>query len=283
MAHTGWIRLHRKIREHWLWHRRRRFSHFEAWVDLLLSANHSHGKVPIGSKLIPVERGQVLTSQLSLAKRWRWNRKTVNAFLTLAKGDQILDFESSKGVDTGYTLITIRNYSKYQDRENETLDIEADNGTDIQGTMEGHPRDNNNKNKEEIKKKNIRPFSPGSTNSNGASELTLEETFEVFYRAYPKKKSRGRAEKAWKKINPTPELLKTILDAIQQAKQSREWQQENGRYILHPASWLNAKGWEDETEMEEVENPYAHWPVIVDCQNCGDAHEQEEQCRQKMS
>ncbi|MCH8054573.1 MAG: hypothetical protein IH857_00260, partial [Deltaproteobacteria bacterium] len=226
MAHTGWIRLHRKIREHWLWHRRRRFSHFEAWVDLLLSANHSHGKVPIGSKLIPVERGQVLTSQLSLAKRWRWNRKTVNAFLTLAKGDQILDFESSKGVDTGYTLITIRNYSKYQDRENETLDIEADNGTDIQGTMEGHPRDNNNKNKEEIKKKIICSLPTGSTSGNGVSELSLSESFDVFWQAYPRKVAKEDAGKAWKKLKPTAEVLNAILADVGRRKKTGEWRKE---------------------------------------------------------
>jgi len=38
-------------------------------MDLLLSANHSQNKVLIGSKLITAERGQVLTSQLSLAKK----------------------------------------------------------------------------------------------------------------------------------------------------------------------------------------------------------------------
>ena len=138
LANTGWIRLHRKIREHWLWHRRRRFSHFEAWVDLLLSANHSQGKVPIGSKLLTIERGQLLTSQVALAKKWGWNRKSVNAFLKLTKSDEILDFESSKEVDTGYTLITIRNYSKYQDKQDSSLDIETAIGTDIEGTSKGH-------------------------------------------------------------------------------------------------------------------------------------------------
>ena len=50
----------------------------------------------------------------------------MNAFLKLTKGDEMLDFESSKEVDTGYTLITIRNYSKYQDSKSDAPDIEAD-------------------------------------------------------------------------------------------------------------------------------------------------------------
>ena len=245
---SGWIRLHRKIREHWLWRRRRRFSHFEAWIDLLLSANHSQGKVLIGSKLITVERGQVLTSQISLANRWRWNRKTVNAFLKITKSDQILDFESSKEVDTGYTLITIRNYGKYQDKQDGSLDIETDIGTDISGTTEGQPRGTNKKNKEELKKKSIRPSSLGFTNGNGASELSLAESFDAFWQAYPKKRSKGKAWKAWIKIRPGEELLKTMLVATGRAKQSRDWQEDGGQFIPYPATWLNAKSWEDEIE-----------------------------------
>jgi len=106
-------------------------------MDLLLSANHRQEKVSLGLKLINVERGQLITSQVALAKRWGWDRKTVNTFLKLTKSDEILDFQSSKEVDTGYTLVTIRNYSKYQDGENGALDIQ----TDIQRTSNGHPTD----------------------------------------------------------------------------------------------------------------------------------------------
>jgi hypothetical protein len=33
---------------------------------------------------------------------------------------------------------------------------------------------------------------------------------------------------------------------VEQAKQSEDWIKENGKYIPHPATWLNAKGWLDE-------------------------------------
>jgi len=70
--------------------------------------------------------------------------------------------------------------------------------------------------------------------------------FDLFWKAYPKKKSKGQAEKAWSKIKPDQTLLQTILKAIDQNKQSAQWQKDNGQYIPHPATWLNAKGWEDE-------------------------------------
>jgi hypothetical protein len=70
--------------------------------------------------------------------------------------------------------------------------------------------------------------------------------FTEFWTSYPKKKSKGQAEKAWKSLNVTPELLETILNGVRRAKQSRAWLKDSGQYIPHPATWLRAKGWEDQ-------------------------------------
>jgi len=48
------------------------------------------------------------------------------------------------------------------------------------------------------------------------------------------------------KINPDEHLLNMMLTAIERAKQSEDWIKEKGKYIPYPATWLNAKGWEDE-------------------------------------
>ena len=73
--------------------------------------------------------------------------------------------------------------------------------------------------------------------------------FERFWLAYPKKKSKGDAEKAWAKLKPDESLHDRILDALERAKTSAEWCREGGRYIPYPASWLNSKGWEDEPTL----------------------------------
>lgn len=84
-----------------------------------------------------------------------------------------------------------------------------------------------------------------------AADAQPNPLFEKFWTAYPKKKSRGQAEKAFSKINPDEQLLATMIAKIGQAKTSEEWMKERGKYIPHPATWLNAKGWEDEeTEVE---------------------------------
>lgn len=79
--------------------------------------------------------------------------------------------------------------------------------------------------------------------------------FDIFYNAFPKHKSRGQAEKVWNKINPDQPLLQKMLDTISKFKNSEDWIKDGGKYIPHPATWLNAKGWEDETEIQKSTKP----------------------------
>jgi len=77
-----------------------------------------------------------------------------------------------------------------------------------------------------------------------------DELFARFWAAYPKKRSKGQAEKAWAKLQPDEQLIETMLAAIERAKKSEEWRKENGRYIPYPATWLNGKRWEDDYPVE---------------------------------
>jgi predicted transcriptional regulator len=76
--------------------------------------------------------------------------------------------------------------------------------------------------------------------------------FAQFWKAYPKKKAKGSAEKAWNKIDSS--LLTTILEAIENQKQSPQWKKEGGQYIPYPATWLNSKSWEDEVEVADTQD-----------------------------
>ena len=73
-----------------------------------------------------------------------------------------------------------------------------------------------------------------------------QERFDRFWKPWPNKKSKGKAEKAWKKLNPSEQLLATMLATIERAKTSKEWARNEGEYIPHPATWINGKGWLDE-------------------------------------
>ena len=72
------------------------------------------------------------------------------------------------------------------------------------------------------------------------------DLFERFWAAYPKKKSKGQARRAWDKLKPGSTMVDRMLLAIERAKQSEDWQKDGGQYIPYPATWLNAEGWEDE-------------------------------------
>ncbi len=82
---------------------------------------------------------------------------------------------------------------------------------------------------------------------------TQETRFSRFWEAYPRKVSKANAEKAWAKINPDDELTEKIISAIGTAKRLDERFRET-RFTPHPASWLNARSWENEfTEGESYE------------------------------
>jgi hypothetical protein len=77
--------------------------------------------------------------------------------------------------------------------------------------------------------------------------------FSLFYAAYPRKTNKVAAEKAFQKLKVTQEFLQdTILPAIEQQQQSKQWQESNGAYIPHPATWLNQQRWEDELPRHQM-------------------------------
>lgn len=87
------------------------------------------------------------------------------------------------------------------------------------------------------------------TKSKSASGYT--DGFILFWNAYPNKKVKATAFKAWQKISKEPNILDTVLQAIEKHKNSEDWKKENGRFIPHPATWLNGRRWEDEITQEQ--------------------------------
>lgn len=70
--------------------------------------------------------------------------------------------------------------------------------------------------------------------------------FDAFWAAYPKKRAKGQAEKAFRKIHPDEQLLAKMVASIERAKTLDDWRKQGGRYIPHPATWLEGRRWEDE-------------------------------------
>lgn len=75
---------------------------------------------------------------------------------------------------------------------------------------------------------------------------TQLERFNQFWYEYPKKKAKLAAMKAWAKLKPDDELFEAIMLGLRRARASVEWKREGGRFIPHPATFLNQGRWEDE-------------------------------------
>lgn len=107
----GWIKLHRCIENCVLWNDPKKF---QAWVYLLLHANHEDKKITIRGQVVEIKRGQFLTSKAKLAEKFGWHRNTVTHFLDILEREGMCTAECT----TNYTLVTIENYGLYQDRDN---------------------------------------------------------------------------------------------------------------------------------------------------------------------
>ena len=83
----------------------------------------------------------------------------------------------------------------------------------------------------------------------------LQDRVARFYAAYPKKKSRAAAEKAFAKLNPDEQLVTAMLASIERAMTSGTWS--DPKFIPHPATWLNAAGWLDEIQTEYSDDELA--------------------------
>ena len=142
MSETGWISLHRKIRDCVIFQEKRTFSKFEAWVDILLSANHKDKKFLHGNQTIEVERGSFITSELKLMSRWGWSKTKLRAFLCLLENEQMIVKKS----DNKKTTLTVVNYGLYQDKETEEEPQKDFKKTSKEPQKDTNNNDNNDNN-----------------------------------------------------------------------------------------------------------------------------------------
>lgn len=107
---TGWIKLYRSIKKHWI---HENPLYFRAWCDILLEVNHEGKKVLIENELIDCKRGQAVYSLDS----WRdvfgkneWSMQNVRTFFKLLKNDGMINTEGLRKT----TRLTVINYDTYQ-------------------------------------------------------------------------------------------------------------------------------------------------------------------------
>jgi len=81
--------------------------------------------------------------------------------------------------------------------------------------------------------------------------LIIDQNFEKFWIIYPRKVGKKKAFEAWIKINPSSELVEKMIKTISWQRDCQEWNKEEGKFIPHPTTWLNAGRWDDENPKDK--------------------------------
>ena len=106
---AGFIVLHRKI-ENWEWYQDA--NTFRVFIHLLLEANYEDRRW----RGIVIKRGQHVTSYEKLASELKLSVQNIRTAIKHLKSTGEVTIKAT----SKYTLITVANYNKYQDKENDT-------------------------------------------------------------------------------------------------------------------------------------------------------------------
>lgn len=254
MIEQGYIKLHRSLLR-WEWYDDA--NTFRVFVHLLLTVNYEpqkwHG--------ITIDRGQRLASFSKIAGELRLSVQNIRTSIDHLKSTGEVTCRSQGG----HSIFTVVNYNSFQQLTSQLTNSQQSPNKALTNDQQQRKNDKNIENE-----KNILP--PKSPQGEGQAEALTVETaggaadaaaqpktpvqgFEEFFKAFPKKASKGSAMKAWNKLRPGKELREKIMAAVERAKKSEQWNRENGRFIPYPATWLNAQGWEDELEPQNKAKP----------------------------
>ena len=84
------------------------------------------------------------------------------------------------------------------------------------------------------------------TKAKKKEKLLMQNRFNRFYKAYPKKVGKAQALKTWEKLTRTKKLpqIRILIQSVRKQLKSSQWK--NKKYIPNPSTWLNNERWEDE-------------------------------------
>ncbi|MFA5875236.1 MAG: hypothetical protein WC901_00915 [Candidatus Margulisiibacteriota bacterium] len=109
---SGWIKLHRDIEDHWIF---KDSEVFKRWIRLLMMANFEESKILVGGNVVTIGKGQMILSQENIAEKWKISRQTLRTFLNHLEKDGMILRDFAQKSNHKITILTICNYSKYQD------------------------------------------------------------------------------------------------------------------------------------------------------------------------
>ena len=188
--HQGYIKLWRCIESNLFW-LEESFTRGQAWVDLLMLANHAQGTIRRRGIRINIRRGEVGMSLRELAARWKWSIGKVQRFFDELKKEEQINFRTDTENVSVTSLICITNYEKYQPNDTET---------DTETIRKRVQNKNDKKNKKE---KTLEHFE------------NAREIFEKCWAIYPRREGKIEAQKHFNASVQSAEEARELFAAIQ--------------------------------------------------------------------
>lgn len=185
----------------------------KVWLWCLLRANYKDREVIHAGQVIQLHRGEFITGRFSATKELNMTAAKFRARIALLeKMGQISQKTTNK-----YSVIHVEKYNDYQTKEKEIT-----NKKPTKNQQKTTDNNINNINKQQV------------------------DLFNDFWREYPKKVGKAKAEQTWKKIDADPLV---VIKALAKHKKTAQWTKDGGQFIPNPATWLNQKRWEDEVDV----------------------------------
>ena len=138
----GYVMLPRELLESPIWDKDPSYTRF--WIYLLLKARWKEEPVTRGG--VTIGRGQLLKSYRTIRKECRYRENQAWREWSLAKIFRMVSWFEAQGsihtkrTDLG-TLITLRNFNKYQDPDRYRRDLGTDLGTGLEQQEEGSKKE----------------------------------------------------------------------------------------------------------------------------------------------
>ena len=201
-----------------------------------------------------------LTNQILMLETGILNEKTLIENRNLLKEYGFIEFEAGKkNSPTQYVLTDLTKYTfnlqgniEVNTTVNTTVNDECTCNLPVNNTV--NTTVNTTVNNESLQSNN-------NLNKNKKQKPSKEKNtkkeipdFEKFWEAYPKKKGKGAARKAFDNAIKKGVTGDVLIDAVNRQRYGSQWTKDNGQYIPYPATWLNQERWEDEPDFTPADN-----------------------------
>lgn len=200
----------------------------QAWLWLVEHAVWKDTSTFANGRNIDLKRGDLSYSLSFLAEVWTWTKSRTNRYVNRLKTAHMIE----TATETGRLVITICNYSKYQDQRNAT-----ETESETPAKRQRNASETNKKNKEiRTKKSTLVPI--------------VQNRFVEFWELYPRQRrgARSNAEKKYNQILAENKATEEeIINGVTRYAQSREVAEGYGKGAV---AWLNDDRWTHEYSNE---------------------------------